>query len=120
MDKDVNEDADSVIYGQASSIVMGKKGMEEAKDIQSVRYIAPIMPGGHIEGYYRVTKASLKRVEDADYPIRIKFDVADWTKLEHPARFGMARWAFRGVCKTREEFFAHCREQAVLMPNLPK
>ena len=92
---------------------MGKKGMEEAKVIQSVRYIAPIVPGGHIEGYYKVTKANLKRVNDADYPIRIKFDVADWTQLEHPARFGMARAAYRGFCKTREEFFAHCKGQEV-------
>ena len=85
----------------------------ETKDILSVRYIAPIVPGGHIEGYYKVTKANLKRVDDADYPIRIKFDVTDWTKLEHPAKFGMPRPAYRGFCKTREEFFAHCREQKV-------
>ena len=113
IDKEVNEDIDSIIKGQASFIVMGKKGMEEAKDIQSVRYIAPIIPGSHIEGYYKVTKASLKRVKDSDYPIRIKFDVADWTQLEHPVRFGMPRPAYRGFCKTREEFFAHCKEQKV-------
>ena len=110
LDKDVNEDIQGVINGLASCIVMGKKGMEEAKDIQSVRYIAPIIPGGHIEGYYKVTKANLKRVDDADFPIRIKFDVADWMRLQHPAKFGMAKWAFRGVCKTREEFFKHCKE----------
>ncbi len=114
LDKDVNEDIQGVINGLASCIIMGKKGMEEAKDIQSVRYIAPIIPGGHIEGYYKVTKANLKRVADAEYPIRIKFDVANWTKLEHPARFGMAKWAFRGVCKTREEFYKHCKEQELL------
>ena len=68
--KVVNEDIDSVMNGQVSSIVMGKKGMEEAKDIQSVRYIAPIIPGGHIRGYYRVTKANLKKVDDSVYPIR--------------------------------------------------
>ena len=114
IDKDVNENFQDIINGLASCIVMGKKGMEEAKDIQTVRFIAPIIPGGHIEGYYKVTKANLKRVEDAEYPIRIKFDVADWTKLEHPARFGIVRKAFRGVCKTREEFFAHCKEQEVV------
>ena len=114
IDKEVNEDADSVASGHASCIIMGKKGMEEAKDIQSVRYIAPYIPGSHIEGYYRVTKASLTRVEDADYPIRIKFDVADWTKLEHPAKFGITKLAFRGVCKTRDKFFKHCKAQAVL------
>ncbi|MBR3496080.1 MAG: restriction endonuclease-like protein [Prevotella sp.] len=113
IDERVNEDAQSIINGTASSVVMGRKGMEESKDIQSVRYIAPIIPGGHIRGYYKVTKANLKRVADADYPTRIKFDVAAWTKLEHPARFGMARAAYRGFCKTRDEFFKLCQEQAV-------
>jgi len=114
IDTDVNDDVDSVLKGMASSIVMGKKGMEEAKDIQSVRYIAPIIPGGHIEGYYKVTKANLKRVKDIDYPIRIKFDVTDWMQLEHPARFGLARAAYRGFCKTRDEFFQHCKEHVVV------
>lgn len=114
IDTDVNDDVDSVIKGMASSIVMGKKGMEEAKDIQSVRYIAPIIPGGHIEGYYKVTKANLKRVKDLDYPIRIKFDVTDWMQLEYPARFGLARAAYRGICKTRDEFFQHCKQHAVM------
>jgi hypothetical protein len=113
IDERVNEDAQSIINGTASSVVMGRKGMEESKDIQSVRYIAPIIPGGHINGYYKVTKANLKRVADAGYPTRIKFDVAAWTKLEHPARFGMARAAYRGFCKTRDEFFKLCQEQAV-------
>lgn len=44
IDKDVNEPIDSVLSGKASYIVMGKKGMEEAEDIQSVRHIAPIIP----------------------------------------------------------------------------
>ena len=113
IDQEVNEGFESIINGLASSIIMGKKGMEEAKDIQTVRYIAPIVPGGYIQGYYKVVRANLKRVEDANYPIRIKFDVADWTLLERPARFGMARAAYRGFCKTRDEFFRHCQEQAV-------
>ena len=113
IDQEVNEDVGSVLNGLAASIVMGKKGMEEAKDIQSVRYIAPIIPGGHIEGYYKVTKANLKRVADAEYPIRIKFDVDDWTLLEHPSRFGMAKAAYRGFCKSREEFFSLCKEQEI-------
>ena len=113
IDKDVNEDLGLVLGGQATSIVMGKKGMEETRDIQSVRYIAPIVPGGHIEGYYKVTKANIKRVADNDYPIRIYFDVADWEKLESPAEFGMVKAAYRGFCKTREEFFQHCKEHSI-------
>ena len=113
IDKDVNNDVHEVINGQATNIIMGRKGMEETKDIQTVRYIAPIIPGGHIEGYYKVTKANLKRVDDANYPIRINFDVAEWKKLEFPARFGMARAAYRGFCKTREEFFNHCKEHSI-------
>lgn len=113
LDKEVNSDVDAVLEGRANYIVMGRKGMEETKDIQSVRYIAPIIPGGHIEGYYKVTKANLAHIEDANYPVRIKFDVNDWHKLEKPARFGIARAAYRGFCKTRSEFFKLCQEQAV-------
>lgn len=110
IDKEVNSDIEAILDGRVSSIIMGKNGMEESKDIQSVRYLAPIKPGGHIEGYYRVNKANLKRVEDEAYPIRIMFDVSNWVKLENPAKFGMAKWAFRGVCKTKDEFFEHIKK----------
>mgnify|MGYP004474238305 FL=1 len=114
IDNEVNTDIDAVLCGRASTIVMGKKGIEETKDIQTVRYIAPITFGSHITGYYNVTRANLKRVDDEKYPIRIQFDVADWHPLENPAKFGMPKWALRGVCKTKEEFFAHCREQEII------
>ena len=114
IDDEVNDDMDAVLEGRANTIVMGKKGIEEAKDIQTIRYIAPITFGSHITGYYKVTKANLKRVEDETYPIRIKFDVADWIELKNPAKFGMPKWALRGVCKTRDEFFQHCKEQAII------
>lgn len=114
LDKDVNKDLDSVLQGRASSIIMGRKGMEETKDIQAVRFIAPIIPGGNITGYYKVTKASLAQVDNKKYPIRIKFDVVEWQELKQPAKFGMPNWAFRGVCKTRDEFFKHCKEQMVV------
>ena len=113
LDEEVNEDIDAVLGGRADTIIMGKKGLDEAKDIQAVRYIAPIKPGSHIEGYYKVTKVNLKRVDNAEYPIRIKFDVANWVTLDHPAKFGMARAAYRGFCKTRDEFFEHCKEHVV-------
>lgn len=113
LDTDVNDDVDAILSGSGNTIVMGKKGMEEARDIQTVRYIAPIIPGGHIEGYYRVTKANLKHVNDAEYPIRIRFDVDNWVELKKPAKFGMVKLAYRGFCKTREEFFSHCKEHSV-------
>jgi hypothetical protein len=112
LDEDVNKDVDAILEGRASTIIMGRKGMEETKDIQAVRYIAPIIPGGHIEGYYKVVKANLAHVENEMYPIRIKFEVADWQELEQPAKFGMARAAYRGYCKPRDEFFRLCREQS--------
>lgn len=114
LDEKVNSDVRAILEGIANVIIMGKKGIEETKDIQAIRYIAPIIPGGHIEGYYRVEKANLARVDDADYPIRIKFNVADWVKLERPVKFGMAKAAYRGFCKTREDFFRLCEEQSVI------
>ena len=114
IDDDVNKDMDAVLEGRAETIIMGKKGIEDTKDLQAIRYIAPITFGSHINGYYKVTRANLKRVEDEKYPIRIKFDVADWIELKNPAKFGMPKWALRGVCKTRDEFFDHCKEQAII------
>lgn len=114
IDREVNKDMNAVLNGNAKAIIMGKKGMEATQDIQSVRYIAPITFGSHITGYYKVTKANLIRVDDKEYPIRIKFDVSDWIKLKRPARFGMPKWALRGVCKTKDEFFDHCKNQVVI------
>lgn len=113
LDEDVNDDVNAIMNGTANIIIMGRKGMEETNDIQSVRYIAPIVPGGHIEGYYSVKKANLTHVNDTDYPIRIKFDLGEWQKLKIPAKFGMVKAAYRGFCKTREEFFNHCKEYAL-------
>ncbi len=114
IDDEVNGDLDAILNGKASKIVMGKKGLEETNDIQTIRYIAPITFGSHITGYYKVTKANLTEVEDEKYPIRILFEVADWVALDAPAKFGMQKWALRGVCKTKEEFARHCKEQAIL------
>lgn len=113
IDKEVNINIDSIFEGHATTIVMGKKGIEATSDIQTIRYIAPITFGSHIEGYYKVTRANLKQVKDETYPIRIVFDVTDWRPLKTPAKFGMPKWALRGVCKTRDEFFEHCNNHAV-------
>ena len=113
LDEEVNREVDVILEGRASTIIMGRKGMEETKDIQTVRYIAPIIPGGHIKGYYKVVKANLAHVDNESYPIRIKFDVTDWQELEQPAKFGMAKAAYRGYCKSRDEFFRHCKEQMI-------
>ena len=114
LDEQVNEDVAPILEGKASHIIMGKKGLEEAKDIQSIRYIAPIKPGSHIEGYYRVSQARLKRIDDAAYPVRIIFDVKDWVKLKIPAKYGLVKYAYRGHCKTRAEFFKHCENNPAI------
>lgn len=114
LDEQVNEDVDAILEGKASHIIMGKKGLEEAKDIQSIRYIAPIKPGSHIEGYYRVSQARLKRIDDAAYPVRIIFGVKDWVKLKIPAKYGLVKYAYRGHCKTRAEFLKHCENNPAI------
>lgn len=110
LDQEVNKDMDAVVEGRADSIIMGRLGMEETKDIGSIHYIAPIIPGKHINGYYRVAKANLTNVDDEKYPIRIKFDVCDWVQLEKPVIHGTFPIVFRGLCKSRDEFFKYCEE----------
>ena len=101
--------------GTATTIIMGRKGMEETKDIQAVRYIAPVRKA-RICGFYKVEKANFLHIDDAKYPVRIRFGVGEWQKLEHPAKFGIQRAAFRGCCMSRDEFFRLCREQMVDEP----
>ena len=113
LDNEVNKDAEAIVSGQAETIIMGRLGIDETKDIGSIRYIAPIIPGKHIEGYYKVAKANLTNVEDEKYPIRIKFDVCDWVKFERPVIHGSFPIVFRGLCKSREDFFKYCKEHAV-------
>ena len=110
LDKDVNKDMDAVVEGRANCIIMGRLGIEETKDIGAIRYIAPIIPGKHINGYYSVAKANLTNVDDEKYPIRIKFDVCDWVQLEQPVIHGSFPIVFRGLCKSRDEFFKYCEE----------
>ena len=112
LDQEVNKDMDAVVEGRADSIIMGRLGMEETKDIGAIRYIAPIIPGKHINGYYSVAKVNLTNVDDEKYPIRIKFDVCDWVQLEHPVIHGTFPIVFRGLCKSRDEFFKFCKEHA--------
>lgn len=113
IDQDVNNDVNAILDGMGSTIIMGRKGLDDTKDIQTIRYIAPIIPGGYINGYYKISRVNLTRVNDVNYPIRIIFYIQEWQSLDKPAKFGMARAAYRGFCKTRTEFIKHCKEQAV-------
>ena len=114
IDEYVNSEINSILSGKGSTIIMGRKGMEETKDIQSIRYIAPVIKGSHITGYYKVSSARWKELPGEKYPIRISFDISDWITLDYPAKFGLVRYAYRGVCKTKEEFFKHCKDHVVL------
>lgn len=110
LDKEVNNDMEAVVTGNADVIVMGREGMEETKDIGAVRYIAPIIPGGHINGFYRVSKVNLTHVENNEYPVRIKFSVTDWVQFERPVKHFARNIVFRGLCRSREAFFEHCKQ----------
>lgn len=113
IDKDVNPNYEGVLTGDADTIVMGKKGLDEKMDVQSIRYIAPIKPGGHIIGYYRVIAAHVKQFDNTEYPVRVVFIVDNWTMLPHAAKFGMARAAYRGFYKTANEFFSFIKDHPI-------
>lgn len=114
IDDKVNADVNSILMGNASTIIMGRKGMMDTEDIQSVRYVAPVFNGSNIRGYYKVKSARWIELSGEVYPVRITFDVADWIALVTPAKFGLVGLAYRGVCKSKEEFFKLCKEQAVI------
>ena len=114
VDDKVNSSIESILDGKAQSIIMGRKETMDNYDIQAIRYLAPVVPGGHIEGFYKVVKATITKVA-GKYPIRIKYDVSEWNKLDYPVKFGMYKPAYRGIYKTREDFFNHCKEQAIIV-----
>jgi hypothetical protein len=114
LDKNVNKDMAAIVSGQADTIIMGRLGIDETKDIGAIRYIAPIIPGKHIEGYYKVAKANLINVDDEKYSVRIRFVVYDWVKLEHSVRHGAFPIVFRGLCRSRDEFFRYCKDKAIM------
>lgn len=113
IDEKVNQDVKAILEGNAKAIIMGRKGMEETNDIQSVRYIAPVCKGSPITGYYKVESARWKELPNEEYPIRIEFKVSDWTKLNTPAKFGLVQYGYRGICKSKAAFFEYCKKQAV-------
>lgn len=57
---------------------------------------------------------TVHRVNDTEYPTRIKFDVSNWVELKKPAKFGMPKWILRGVCNPKDEFFEHRKNQAII------
>lgn len=114
LDAHVNRNIEDIMAGKATEILMGREGLEKTKDLQQVRYIAPIEAKKHkIYGYYKVTAANWRKVEDDDFPIRIRFEVANWTPLEKPSNFGKIIAGFRGVLKKRKKFFEDCENLAV-------
>lgn len=111
IDSSVN-DVDSVITGRASTILMGKEGIGEKEDIQAVGYVVPWVKG-RLTGYYKVVKANIKKIENEEYPVRIRFDVAEWKDLEKPVKYGLPGKAFRGDLKKRDEFFTYCNKYQI-------
>lgn len=39
-----------------------------------------------------------------------KYDGNRYVKLKTPAKYGLVKFAYRGHCKTRAEFFKHCED----------
>ena len=120
IDKKVNNNVDEIVSGVANCIIMGRDDMNEqqGKNIQTVRMIAPITKDANgysrsIKGYYKVRNAQIIKVDDAQYPIRIKFEVDNWKPLEQPMKYETSKGLFDEEYMSRNRFFELCEENAI-------
>ena len=112
IDKRANKNFAEIMKGESNTIIMGRKGLEEKEDIQAIRYIVPVT-ASRIYGYYRVKSVNLTKINDAEFPIRIRFEVANYRPFELPAKYGLTQYAFRGDCRTREKFYEYYEKNKI-------
>jgi hypothetical protein len=112
IDEDANKDVGSILQGNAETIIMCKKGLNEEKDARTIRYLVPFGIGGRLVGYYRVKEIS-QIPEDGKYPLRLQFVVDNWKPLDNKVKWGLSRPGFRGIIKSREDFYKYCEAHAI-------
>ncbi|MBR2607004.1 MAG: hypothetical protein IKC70_03645, partial [Bacteroidaceae bacterium] len=129
IDTHVNENADSILNGDAKLFYTGYSAILAGLDFQKIKYFAPVE--NHIvNGYYRVDSVEIvdmkeilqKELEDLkvsgktskykgfDKSIRICLRLSEHIPLDKPFTYGLDFNAARGVTLTRKEFNEYCKK----------
>ena len=109
--KENPEDWEKLHQGLPCRFCCGFKGPREDVDLQSIRFLAPLF-GHQFNGYYRVTAVRTKEIIDEKYPVRVEFELSNYTALPLPAKYGIPD-SPRGVPFTHRAFFEYCSKHTI-------
>lgn len=109
--KENPEDWKKLHQGLPSRFCCGFKGPREDVDLQSIRFLAPVF--GHLfYGYYKVRAVRTKELANTEYPVRVEFELSDYTALSSPVKYGIPNVP-RGVPFTHRAFFEYCSKHSI-------
>ena len=97
--------------GLSCRFCCGFKGPREDVDLQSIRFLAPVF-GHQFNGYYKVRAVRTKELSDTQYPVRVEFELSDYTTFSSPIKYGIPN-APRGVPFTHRAFFEYCSKHSI-------
>ena len=104
-------DWEKLHQGLSCRFCCGFKGPREDVDLQSIRFLAPLF-GHQFHGYYKVKAVRTKLLADSDYPLRVEFELSNYTRLSSPVKYGIPD-APRGIAFTHKAFVEYCRKHTV-------
>lgn len=109
--KENPDDWEKLHQGQPCRFCCGFKGPREDVDLQSISYLAPLF-GHQFNGYYKVNAVRTKILSDTQYPVRVEFELSNYTALSEPVKYGIPN-APRGVSFTHKAFVDYCNRHRI-------
>lgn len=109
--KENPDDWEKLKHGEPCRFCCGVKGPKEDVNLQNIRYLAPLI-GHEFSGYYKVKSVRIKELPDDPYPVRVEFELGDYTALSSPVIYGLLD-APRGKAFTHETFVEYCNNHQV-------
>lgn len=107
--KNAGNDLEKLKEGTAQRFYYGNKGPQPNIDLQSIKFLAPVM-GHHFHGYYRVKGIKVTEEEGQEYPFRFKVELGEYTPLPNPVLYGIDIAAARGVKMKAVKFKEYCNK----------
>ena len=109
--KENPEDWEKLHQGLPCRFCSGFKGPREDVDLQSIRFLAPVFDHQFC-GFYKVKAVRTRELSDSQYPVRVEFELTEYTPLSSPVKFGIPNTP-RGVPFTHRDFFEYCGKHEI-------
>ena len=62
--------------------------------------------------YYKVRAVRTKELSDTQYPVRVEFELSDYTAFSSPIKYGIPN-APRGVPFSHRAYFEYCSKHSI-------